>query len=327
MVQRNLRPAVLLQRPGQQPGLGEHLEAVADPTTGPPSAACVAHRVHDRREAGDGARAGGSRRGRSRRGRRPRRRRPTMRSPCHRSSASPPSASIASTASSSQFEPGKMTTPTRAAIRRARRPWIVMSASSITGLMRNRWHTSSACARALASSGASSSKRIALPTRTPRMPSKPRAGSDRSIVAPCGSAMPGRRRVSTSTEKSMRRAYWRVGLGPLRPRRASRANARPGDALVGLDVALARRRDDLGGQRRRRRGLVPVEAVEVVAHRLLVEARRRDARLPLVGRPEAAGVGRQHLVAQHELAVDEPELELRVGDDDPALARHRGARR
>ena len=35
------------------------------------------------------------------------------------------------------------------------------------------------------------------------MPSKPERGSERSMVAPCGSAIPGRRRVSTSTEKSI----------------------------------------------------------------------------------------------------------------------------
>ena len=39
-----------------------------------------------------------------------------------------------------------------------------------------------------------------------------------------------------------------------------------------------------------------------------------------VGRPEARRVGRQHLVAQHELVVGvEAELELGVGDDDAAL--------
>ena len=67
--------------------------------------------------------------------------------------------------------------------------------------------------------------------------------------------------------------------------------ARPGgevsarDALVGLDVAAPRRLRHLGGQRRWRWVLVPIEALEVVAHRLLVEAGRRGARLPLGGKP------------------------------------------
>ena len=41
-----------------------------------------------------------------------------------------------------------------------------------------------AAARAAPSSDASSSKRIDLPTRTPRTPSNPRWGRDRSMVAP-----------------------------------------------------------------------------------------------------------------------------------------------
>jgi hypothetical protein len=63
----------------------------------------------------------------------------------------------------------------------------------------------------------------------------------------------------------------------------------------------------------------------VVAHGLLVERRRSAARLPRVGGPEAGRVGGQHLVAQHEVAVDEAELELGVGDDDAALAAPLGA--
>src|SRR5690606_28739757 len=51
----------------------------------------------------------------------------------------------------------------------------VTSAASITGLIRNRWQTSSTSARAAASSAASSVNRIDLPTRTSLMPSKPRA--------------------------------------------------------------------------------------------------------------------------------------------------------
>src|SRR4029078_6882002 len=72
--------------------------------------------------------------------------------------------------------------------------------SSITGLARKRWHRSSTADRAVASSGASMVNLIALPTRTSRTPSKPRAGSERSMVAPCGSATPARNVTSTSTE-------------------------------------------------------------------------------------------------------------------------------
>src|SRR5690606_22694609 len=70
---------------------------------------------------------------------------------------------------------------------------IVAVESSITGLDRKRWHRSSTRAAAVAWSAASTRNRIDLPTDTPLTPSKPRAGRARSIVAPCGSAMPGRR--------------------------------------------------------------------------------------------------------------------------------------
>ena len=54
VVHRNLRPAVLLQRTGQQTGLGQHLEAVADADHRTAVGGELADRVHDRREAGDG---------------------------------------------------------------------------------------------------------------------------------------------------------------------------------------------------------------------------------------------------------------------------------
>ena len=52
---RNFRPRVLLQRAGQQAGLGEHLEAVADADDRAAGGGEVGDRVHHRREAGDGA--------------------------------------------------------------------------------------------------------------------------------------------------------------------------------------------------------------------------------------------------------------------------------
>src|SRR5262249_27661472 len=82
-------------------------------------------------------------------------------------------------------------------------PVIVTVASSMTGLVRKRAPMSSTSDRADASSPASMVKRNALPTVTPDTPSNPRAGSDRSIVAPWGSATPGRSWVSTSTENCM----------------------------------------------------------------------------------------------------------------------------
>src|SRR4029077_20645752 len=60
--------------------------------------------------------------------------------------------------------------------------------------------------------------------------------------------------------------------------------------------------DDLARERRRRRRLVPGLSLQPVAHELLVEARRRCAGPIAVQRPEARGIGRQHLVHQPQLA-------------------------
>src|SRR5215211_1594536 len=100
----------------------------------------------------------------------------------------------------------------------------------------------------------------------------------------------------------------------------------PGDALVGVDVQLAGARDHVVGERRGRRRLVPARARGPVAHVLLVEARLAVAGLVALRRPEARGVRRERLVAEHDRPVRAPaELELRVGEDDPALARMRRA--
>src|SRR6185437_4862670 len=70
-----------------------------------------------------------------------------------------------------------------------------------------------------------------------------------------------------------------------------------------------------------------LEPGEVVAQRLLVEARLAPAGRVPVGGPEAGGVGRQHLVDHEQATVGRgPELELRIGDDDPPRRGVRAAR-
>src|SRR5699024_8539339 len=59
----------------------------------------------------------------------------------------------------------------------------------------------------------------------------------------------------------------------------------PGSVIVqqsALGLAIARNGllDDPGGQFGPRRGLVPVQGFQIVAHELLVEARRADAQTP-----------------------------------------------
>src|SRR5262245_47683952 len=88
---------------------------------------------------------------------------------------------------------------------------------------------------------------------------------------------------------------------------------------MGVEIFVARPLHHVVGERGYRRLLVPANRLEVVAHELLVEARLRAARTPLVGGPETRGVGRHHLVDENELlARCDAELELGVGEDDAA---------
>src|SRR2546428_13720304 len=86
-------------------------------------------------------------------------------------------------------------------------------------------------------------------------------------------------------------------------------------------MPLARRLHDLPWQRRRRCVAVPLalllQAREIVAQRLLVEARLAPARCVAIGRPEPGGVGRENLVDHEQATVGRAaELELRIGEDD-----------
>src|SRR6185437_6279930 len=73
----------------------------------------------------------------------------------------------------------------------------VTAACWITGFASSRRLISSASRCAETSSDAESEKRKTFPTRTPLTPSKPSAGSARSIVRPSGSAIPSRPLTST----------------------------------------------------------------------------------------------------------------------------------
>src|SRR4051794_36737112 len=164
--------------------------------------------------------------------------------------------------------------------------------------------------------GSSTSSSTSRPTWTFDTPVNPRAGSARSTVWPCGSRMPAFGRISTRA-----RTCVVLGRGPLDPAGERLA----GQALVRLPVELTGARDDLIRDGRRGRRLVPAGAGRPVAHVLLVEGRLRSPRRVAVGGPEARRVRRADLVGEDERAVVvEAELELRVGEDDAALARMGG---
>src|SRR5260370_7976662 len=87
--------------------------------------------------------------------------------------------------------------------------------------------------------------------------------------------------------------------------------------MVGGEVPLARLRNDVVWQTRRIRLLVPTRPREPIAHELLVVRLRRRA--DLIGRrlPVPRAVWCQRFVDEHEVIVDEAELELRVREDQP----------
>src|SRR5207247_6302656 len=100
---------------------------------------------------------------------------------------------------------------------------------------------------------------------------------------------------------------------------------RLGQPFEGLDVTCPRPGDHALGQRWPRRRLVPAKRLAVVARVLLVEGRLWTPGSVLGERPEAGRVRRQCLVGKDDAALEvETEFELRVRDDDSALAGVRG---
>ena len=92
-----------------------------------------------------------------------------------------------------------------------------------------------------------------------------------------------------------------AALDALGPYQSAKCATR--DPFVRLDVLGARPRDHRGRNRRRGRGLVPTDGEVVVAHVLLVEARRRATGRVRIGRPVPRRVGGEHLVDQQQFAV------------------------
>src|SRR3982751_5662509 len=108
--------------------------------------------------------------------------------------------------------------------------------------------------------------------------------------------------------------------------RVRQGERRPGNATKSIEVATTRRVHHLGGQRRRRSLAIPSAGpplgVQIIAQWLLVEARLCAARLVLLRGPEAGAIGSEHFVDQPDRTDGvAAELELRVGDDDPAGGR------
>src|SRR5208282_3632346 len=89
-----------------------------------------------------------------------------------------------------------------------------------------------------------------------------------------------------------------------------------GQRLQGLEVPGPGVGDDLRGQRRRRRLLVPAQGFQVIPEILFVIALLRAAGAVVLLGPEAGGVRGERLVDEEQLAVRQAEFELGVRDDD-----------
>ena len=84
--------------------------------------------------------------------------------------------------------------------------------------------------------------------------------------------------------------------------------------LVSLEIFADRLLHDI----LRQRPVIVRIVLQPVSCELLVKGRLAVSRLISVGRPETGAVRRQHLVADHDIAVlVEAELEFGVGDDNP----------
>jgi len=89
--------------------------------------------------------------------------------------------------------------------------------------------------------------------------------------------------------------------------------------LKRLQIFGGRSRDDVAGQLRPGRRLVPIERLEVIAHELLVKTGRALPDHILIFRPEAGRIRSQAFVDQQQLSIDRPEFEFCVRNDNSAL--------
>src|SRR5688572_5237978 len=97
---------------------------------------------------------------------------------------------------------------------------------------------------------------------------------------------------------------------------------RPSETLERLVVSASRAGNDIGRQFRSGRFPVPADVKKPVADELLIETRLIVT--GLVGRrvPEPRAVGCDELVDHDQLAVDQAEFKLAIGNDDSAPLRY-----
>ena len=322
MLAQELEAGVLLQRAGQQPGLGEHLEAVADADDRAAGGGELARPRPSPARSGRWRRCAGSRRARSRRAR-------TTASTSRDACVAVPQ------------QLGLAAELPRPPTRRRARSWCPGTRTtadprrSSRAVAARRVHRRSAYASITGLARAARTSRRPAPGPRPRRRRRARGGcvlpivhlasrwctrapgSARSTVAPCGSSDAGQvRDVDWPRTRTDRCTVTRLVSVPV-------VEARAGQQLVGLDVAAPACPSITSA------GMCGAGGVLVPPGRQVSESRtyclsNDGGDVPTAyssARPVARRVGRHHLVDHDELAVELAELELGVGEDQPALVR------
>src|SRR5437764_10437045 len=91
---------------------------------------------------------------------------------------------------------------------------------------------------------------------------------------------------------------------------------RAGETRKSFAIFRARLLNDLPRQMWRGRRFVPVECLQIIAHKLFVETRRADADLVLIRWPETRGIRSETFVDQEQVITQASEVEFCVGDND-----------
>src|SRR5207244_12798991 len=89
----------------------------------------------------------------------------------------------------------------------------------------------------------------------------------------------------------------------------------PGKTRKSFAISRASLFNKLPRQMGRGRRFVPVQCLQIIAHKLFVETGRAAADVIFVGRPETGGIGSQTFADQQQLVAYSPEFDFGVVDN------------
>ena len=100
-------------------------------------------------------------------------------------------------------------------------------------------------------------------------------------------------------------------------RRLRQPTPLPQQPVPRFPVLLQGLAHNLFWQRRRRRGLVPVQRIQIVPHKLLVKTVLRTSGPINLLVPKPGRIRRKNLVNQDNPAIVQPKLEFRIRNNNP----------